>query len=214
MGFLSKLFGKEDEGEKALREYMKSIWKIIDDEEYQISLLPQIVRESIRNGAAIDQLPDGVGLFGFQKENPIPVNGAVGELAYLSRLETVEGERLLFHRIGSIDRIDVFEAVTYSGSEWHLFYVDFYHPRRSRIAPLGFRIASEPRQFSGFHKFAQNFPYDFVEAKQATEDMLRLAYIPIGNVLSQIQQQVFVRPSAHKAKLDMITKMITSRSDM
>lgn len=214
MGFLSKLFGKEDEGEKSLNDAMKAIWKIIDDEKYQNSLLPPMIKDMMEAGGAVDQLPNGLGRFGLDEGNPIPVNGAIGELAYLSRLETNQGERLLFHRVGSINLIDIFEAVTYSGSEWYIFYVDLYHPRRSRIAPPGFKMAAEPRQFSGFHKFIRNFPYDFVEAKQATEDMLRLAYIPVGNVVPQIQQKVFVRSSTHKAKLDMVTKRMTSRSDM
>ncbi len=90
--------------------------------------------------------------------------------------------RILFHRIGAVNTVDVFEAVTYSGSGWFVFFLDMYHPRRSRQAPEGFVIAKEPRQFSGFHNYCKNFPYDFVEAKQESPDMLRLAYIPLSHV--------------------------------
>lgn len=213
MGFLSKLFGKEDEGEKQLREMTQKIWKIIDDEKFQNSLISDLVAEEIKNGASIDQLPNGIGEFGLEEGNPIPVNGSIGELAYLSRLETIQGERLLFHRIGAINTIDVFEAVTYSGNAWFLFFMDVYHPRRSRKAPSGFRIASDPRQFSGFHNYCQNFPYDFSEAKYALpENMVRLAYIPTGNVMPQIQRRAFTRPLAHKAKLDMVKNRLQSYS--
>ena len=34
MGFFSKLLGKEEEGNKALREAMQMIWKIVDDEKF------------------------------------------------------------------------------------------------------------------------------------------------------------------------------------
>lgn len=214
MGFLSKLLGKENEGDKQLRDAMKMIAKIIDDESFQNSLVPEVVAEMIKNGLSVDQLPNGVGVFGLEEGNPIPVNGAIGEMAYLSRLETNQGERLLFHRIGAINMIDVFEAVTYSGSAWYIFFMDVYHPRRSRKAPPGFRIATELRQFSGFNNYSRNFPYDFAESKQAVDNILRLAYIPIGNVTPQIQSQVFNRPMAHKAKLEIITSMMTSRTDV
>src|SRR3546814_10801196 len=61
-------------------------------------------------------LPNGSGPFGFTETNPIPVNGPIGQLAYLSRLETQSGQRILFHRLGAIDKVDVFEAVTFDGS--------------------------------------------------------------------------------------------------
>jgi hypothetical protein len=214
MSFLSRLFGKEDDVSRELREAMKTIWRIIDDEEFQNSFLPELIAGMVKSGAAVDRLPNCVGAYGLEATNPIPVNGAIGELAYLSRLETPHGERLLFHRIGAINMIDVFEAVTYSGGAWFVFFVDVYHPRRSRVAPIGLRIATEPRQFSGFHNHCPNFPYDFAEAKQATADILRLAYIPLGNVMPQIEKKAFTRPMAHKAKLDIVTSMMTSRMDV
>ena len=214
MGFFSKLMGKEDEGEKALKEAMKMIWKIIDDENYQNTLLGNEMEALLKSTPAIDERPDGQGVFGLDERNPIPVNGAIGELAYLSKLETNNGERMIFHRIGAINTLDVFEAVTYSGSGWYIFFVDLYHPRRSRKAPPGFHIANEPRQFSGFHNFCRNFPYDFSEAKQASPDMLRMAYIPLGNVMQQIEKKVFTRPMPHKAKLDIVISKMSSRSDM
>lgn len=214
MGFFSKLLGKEDEGDKALREAMQMIWKIIDDEKFQNTLLGDDMEALLKNTPAIDERPDGEGAFGLDERNPIPVNGAIGELSYLSRLETSNGERMMFHRIGAINMIDVFEAVTYSGSGWYLFFVDLYHPRRSRKAPPVFRIASEPRQFSGFHNYCYNFPYDFADAKQASPEMLRLAYIPFGNVMPQIEKKAFARPMSHKAKLDIVKSKMSSRSDM
>src|SRR3546814_8182704 len=104
----------------------------------------------------------------------IPVNGPIGQLAYLSRLETQSGQRILFHRLGAIDKVDVFEAVTFDGSGWFIFFVDLYHPRRSRLTPDGFRFTKDVAQFSGFHKFCENFPYDFVEKKASDRKSTRL----------------------------------------
>src|SRR3546814_8965631 len=49
----------------------------------------------------------------------------------------------------------------------------------------------------GFHKFCENFPYDFVEKKASErESGLSMAYIAISKVSDQIQNRVFNRPLA------------------
>jgi len=211
MGLFSSLFGapKED----PLKNAMQAIYRLIDDEEHQNGLLPDVVAHAIKRGLACDVIPGATGRFGYEAGNPIPVNGAIGELAYLSKLETTQGERLLFHRIGAIDSMDVFEAVTYSGSAWYIFFVDMYHPRRSRRAPDGFVIAKDPRQFSGFHNCCADFPYDFVAAKLQSPELLRFAYIPLGHVTEAIGRRAFTRPLSHKAKLDIVLSQLSSRLD-
>ena len=81
MGFFSKLLGKEDEGDKALREAMQMIWKIIDDEKFQNTLLGDDMEALLKNTPAIDERTDGEGAFGLDERNPIPVHGAIGELS-------------------------------------------------------------------------------------------------------------------------------------
>jgi hypothetical protein len=87
MGFLSNLFG-ESKDQKALREAFEQIHRILDDEQYQLEMLHPAVRQMVESGPAYDKDPNGSGPFGFMESNPIPVNGAIGELAYLSKLET------------------------------------------------------------------------------------------------------------------------------
>lgn len=211
MGVFSKLFGNEEED--AFNQAMEKIRRLIEDEEYQNNLLPEALSALIKAAPACDVIPGATGQFGLDITNPIPVNGAIGELAYLSNLETLNCDRLLFHRIGAVNTLDVFEAVTFSGSAWFIFFVDFYHPRKSRRAPEGFRLAQEARQFSGFHKFCPNFPYDFAEQKQSEHGSgLSLAYIAMSKVMEPISQRKFNRPLAHKAKLSLIEGQMTSRS--
>lgn len=210
MGFLSKLFGENKE-EKALREALGHIHRIIDDEKFQLELVHPAMKAMLESAPAYDKDPNGTGPFGFTETNPIPVNGPIGQLAYLSKLETARGERILFHRIGAVDKIDVFEAVTFSGSEWFILFVDLYHPRRSRITPDGFHFTREVAQFCGFHKFCNNFPYDFIEMKQSErESGLSMAYIAISKVAEFIQNRAYQRPLAHKAKLDLVKSRVTS----
>ena len=210
MGFVSKLFGGNKE-DKALREALEQIRRIIEDEQFQLDMLHPEMKEMIESRPDYDKDPNGTGPFGLVETNPIPVNGSIGQLAYLSKLETEREERILFHRIGAMDTIDVFEAVTFSGSEWFILFVDLYHPRRSRLTPDGFRFTDEMGQFSGFHKFCADFPYDFVEMKQSErESGLSMAYIAISKVMEPIQNRAYQRPLAQKAKLDLVRSRMTS----
>lgn len=213
MGFLSKIFGnsEEEKQKKALQDAFAMVRKVIEDEEFQLSLSPGLA-EMLKTAPAVDENPGSTGSFGFIETNPIPVNGAIGEIAYLSKLQTLSGERVIFHRLGAIKTVDVFEAVTFSGSEWFIFFLDLYHPRKSRKAPDGFKFTKDLAQFSGFHKFCADFPYDFVEKKQTESDSgLSFAYIPISNVQQQIQGRNFTRPVAHKVKLEMVLNRLSSR---
>src|SRR5262245_41796574 len=110
MGFLSNLFGgKEDDGQKALRDAFAMIRKVIEDEEYQLEFVHPVMKPKILASPCYDKDPKGTGAFGLVETNPIPTNGPIGQIAYLSKLETNAGQRLLFHRLGSIGTIDAFE---------------------------------------------------------------------------------------------------------
>lgn len=210
MGLLSNLFGGKRE-ESALREALAPILRVLDDEKFQLELVHPTMKAMLESAPAYDKDPNGSGPFGFSETNPIPVNGPIGQLAYLSRLETLSGQRILFHRIGAIGTLDVFEAVAFDGSEWFILFVDLYHPRRSRLTPDGFRFTKDVAQFSGFHKFCVDFPYDFIEKKGSeSESGLIMAYIAISQVSEQIQNQVFIRPLAHKAKLELVKTRLSS----
>lgn len=210
MGLLSSLFGGNKE-EKALREALGHIHRILDDEMFQLEFVHPSMKAMLESSPAYDKDPNGSGPFGLTETNPIPVNGPIGQLAYLSKLETQSGQRILFHRLGAIGTVDVFEAVTFNGSEWFILFVDLYHPRRSRLTPDGFRFTKDVAQFSGFHKFCKDFPYDFVEKKASEQESgLSMAYIAISKVSEQIQNRVFNRPLAHKAKLELVKSRMSS----
>jgi hypothetical protein len=211
MGFLSNLFGaKEDEGKKALQGAFAMIQKVIEDEEYQLEFVHPMMKPVIQANPAYDRDPKGTGPFGLVETNPIPTNGPVGQIAYLSKLETASGQRLLFHRLGSIGKIDAFEAVSFDGREWFILFVDMYHPRKSRLSPDGLRFTQTLAQFSGFTTYCENFPYDFIEKKGAQPPSpVRLAYIAVSRVAPQLEARVFTRPLAHKAKLDLIRSRLS-----
>ena len=210
MGFLSKMLERYT-AKKILMDGVRQIHRLINDEKLQLQLLNPEIRGMVEAGPAWDKNPNGTGPFGFVETNPIPVNGPIGQLAYLSKLETESGQRILFHRLGAIGTVDVFEAVSFNGKEWFILFSDPYHPRRSRLTPEGFTFTQEVGQFSGFTKCCDNFPNDFAEKKYSLpEGGVRIAYIAVGRVSPQIENQVFTRPLAHKAKLDLIMSRLSS----
>jgi hypothetical protein len=210
MGLLSKLFGKGDGPPKGaqldpeVRKIFEKIERLLRDDEAQLELVDPEIREILKRAPFYDKSPDGSGPFGLCITNPIPTNGPVGELAYLSRLRTSDGERILFHRIGAAEKIDIYEAVTFSGGRWFLFYLDMYHPKKSRLAPAGFVLSKEACQFSGFNCHCPGFPYDFAEIRHRSGG-LRPAYMPMGDIARAIDSKAYDRPAAHIERLRQLT---------
>jgi hypothetical protein len=182
-----------------LEEGLKMISTLVDDEGYQNSLLEPPIAKEITSGEALDEIAGAEGAFGFSATNPIPVNGRLGELSYLSRLRNERGERLFFHRVGSLDLVDVYEAVSWSGNDWYVFYLDIYHPRRSRKSPNGFSISTVLGQFTGFYVACSEFPMDFAE--QRRECPFSLGYISTETATEALKAGKFVRPDKHRAAL-------------
>ncbi len=85
VGIFSKIFGRGSSS-SALDEALRGVNRIIDDEAYQVEILAPLVKDLIIKGPIYDKDPTGTGPFGFGDTNPIPVNGPLGELSYLSRL--------------------------------------------------------------------------------------------------------------------------------
>lgn len=90
----------------------------------------EILGAKYLNGLDCDRLPNGKGVFG-SLENPIPVNGLIGEIKYLVKLRGRTGEPLMFHRVGSMgspvvdDPVDCYEVVCMDATQWNHLYFDF-----------------------------------------------------------------------------------------
>ena len=94
-----------------------------------------------REMGEVDTWPNATGEFGRTPTNPILVNQTFGEITYLSRLQTVDGQRMIFHRAGSVaGAIDAFELVSGDGKFFDVLYVDMYHRHCSKIAPKGYTL--------------------------------------------------------------------------
>lgn len=202
-----KFWKRRGDLDPQVRAIFEKLSRFLVDEAAQNDMLPEPFRSLVVNGAAVDRIAHGFGEFGFDLNNPIPVNGPLGEILYLSSLLHDSGEPLLIHRLGSIGKVDVFETVTFDGKHWELFYLDLYHPRKSRVAPKGYRFGSYLRGhplFRGTTAFVPDFPRDLY---RQTFDWSKLQ-IGIGVLdtsIRGIEDRVsFARPAKHAAFLETL----------
>ena len=175
--FLCRLSG-DDEGryeqERVILEYFDFVnsddeqnRKFLEIAKNHEELLASWLREML--GGAVDINPGATGDFGHDINNPIPVNGTFGELTYLSRLLTSSGKKIVFHRLGSIGTIDVFETVSQSGDEWDILFLDSYHTRKTRLTPKNykFQVDDDGRPFTiwirGVDGCIEDFPLSFYD---------------------------------------------------
>jgi hypothetical protein len=95
--------------------------------------------------ALINIIPEGEGPFGLCKQNPIPVNGEIGEVYYLSRLRTENNTKVQYKRRGStrswnIPRpIDIYQ-ISVEGKKICDLYLCPYYTTNSELAPEGFKF--------------------------------------------------------------------------
>ena len=133
--------------------------EIIDSMPYSsIDFMPECAIKRYAAGE-VDELPNAQGEFGRTPTNPILVNRTWGEITYLSRLLTANGQRMIFHRVGSIeDAIDAFELVSVDGKFSNVLFVDMYHRHCSKKAPTGYTLLEILDGITGTSENNPEFP--------------------------------------------------------
>ena len=95
-------------------------------------------------GKRLDEMPNGVGEFGLEVSNPIPVHGIAMIKVYLGFLATPDYQRIRFERVCSIDDAkmpgptDEYDIFDQSGKLLTKLYVNAYAQGTSERAPQGF----------------------------------------------------------------------------
>jgi len=196
--------GKE---ELLLDREIDTIQRVMEDEAYQNTFLAPEVAARVASGDGVDQRADARGEFGFDVRNPVPVNGPLGVITYLSRLKTSQGERLMFQRVGGDSDVQAYEAVTYSGEQWFVFFLDIYHPRKSRMLPKGFEFSGDVAMFSGFVDTSEEFPQDYRQRVKLLDTRLQPAYAPETRFGGNLSAGGFERPLTQWAKLEALGTM-------
>lgn len=120
-----------------------------------VSMIPKEMADLLLNeiktnpqACKFDVIPQGIGEFGLDKSNPIPIYGIPSNEIYLNKLRTMKGERIRFRRFGSsehvniIKLIDEYEIFNNAGDTIAKLYLSPYHWKTSDKAPKGFKIAN------------------------------------------------------------------------
>jgi hypothetical protein len=99
-------------------------------------------------GCDTDEIPSGLGEFGFDPTNPIPVRGWASNEIYLSGLRAKNGRAVTFKHLGSVKlpnilgHIDEYE-ISQDGQVLCKLYVCPYNKKTSGRPPRGFILIQE-----------------------------------------------------------------------
>jgi hypothetical protein len=187
----------------------EKLHRFLNDERAQNDRLPESYRAGIQGGLDCDEVSGARGEFGRSFQNPIPVNGPIGEILYLSNLRTNDRTPIMFHRIGSKNGADAFETVSLDGKVWDILFLHLYHPRKSRRAPTGYGIAQERQDlFLGTSEFVDGFPRHIQDA--ARDAFQQWVGIPMRTpeLRRALEQVVFRRPKQHQDRLTATLSML------
>lgn len=210
MGFFDRLFGGSmrrfgsdiPPDAEAVLEKIRNFMLV---EATQNSAYPAALQQRMAAGGAVDEVVGAMGEFGREIRNPIPVNGPIGELVYISRMALPGGCSIMGHRLGSIDTIDVYETVALDGSRWDLLFFDPYHTRKSKRLPSGYQATRDGQPFLLATNLAvQAFPLGMYAA--ISECTARV--IGMSLVSPQLREerlfQGFSRPPGHLRSMEAL----------
>ncbi len=182
------------------------VHRLLSDESLQNQMLPEGLKHEILWSDSVDVVPGAWGEFARDLNNPIPTNGPLGEILYLSSLKLEDGRPIAFQRLGSVDKVDVFEVVTFDGGWWDLLHLTMYFPRKSKVAPTGYRFFGEERgQFwiRGVNDFAPEFPAGILRRTvEYTERRFGWSIADPG--LKSLDSVPWERSARHKSVLDQL----------
>lgn len=214
MDFLSKIFGKKKSNDDLpgnVRDALFRLTSILNDDEKQNALMPDDFQKKCLVDGEIDISIGNNIDFGRTPHLAIPVNGPLGELTYLSRLQTATGSRFFFHRLGSIKyesrNIDVFEIVSWNGALFDILYFDYYHNKKIEIAPSGYSFANRVEGLTGINQYIDKFPQNIYEATQALAKKILGA--PLANPLMRhVDTSKIKRPLEFGKKITQVIEDI------
>lgn len=210
MSFFGKLLAKKTDPSEEVKAIFEKIHQVTVNESVQNSLMPEALYKQMEANGGVDEIPSSSGDFGHTITNPIPVNGLLGEVLYLSIISTKYGDKVFSHRIGSSKHIDIFEVVSRNGDFWDILYLNMYYIRKSRKAPVGYKFQSNddvlllrsiryysPEFPNNFHAILSNYSKESIGMSIADKD---------AKLISNVK-----RPVEQINKLSAVEKIIQGR---
>jgi len=149
-------------------------------------------------------------------DDPVRVNGPLGELTYISRLMNKNGVGFIGHRLGSMHGVDIFEIVSEDFEDWDLIYFDMYWLSKDLIAPDGLELVTDgvwPGGASGIsatNNFLAHFPNDFWPNLMQTTNAL-LNFPAVKTNLKHLNTNDRMRPSWHDRSIRSVIVEIRAK---
>ena len=88
----------------------------------------------------------------------------------------------MFHRLGSLSNVDIYETVSLDGAIWDILFLHQYHPRKSQRTPSGYQFVTgteRNRLLVGVNDFVAAFPERLPDAiASLSERMFRFSNLP------------------------------------
>jgi hypothetical protein len=195
-----------------VKDVFSKLQRLMNNESAQNERLPEPIRSEVRRGADCDEIAGGVGEFGRDPRNPIPVNGPAGELIYLSNVRTADSQQIMFHRLGSLRNVDIYETVSFDGAIWDILFLHQYHPRKSRRPPSGYKTAPSTEHdgvLLGTNDFLASFPHHLPDSIANTSERAFGIRMRPSQVREALGRAVFERPTGHLTKLKVIMDVLS-----
>ena len=125
----------------------KSAWDALNSnpEFKKMKELYEVLQMGNEEGTDQNVIPEGIGEFGYDLTNPIPVDTVFGNTAYLGRLRTLNGIKVRYERRGSTgtanikNPIDIYEIFD-EEKKIATLYISPYNKKNSTVAPKGFKL--------------------------------------------------------------------------
>lgn len=186
MGIFSYLFdivfkSKEEREVEKIFEKVAHFWE--SDEEQNKLCSPMLIPKM---KSTVNQIPNAIGEFGRDIRNPIPCNGPLGEIAYLSNLLIAETEeKIFFHRLGSSNSIDIYEIISHDGKFYDILYLDMYYQGKSNKIPKGYKYQTSFHMIRGTNHKCDKFP-DQLYSQMLAQAKNSIYFMPIDRDIKNI----------------------------
>ena len=198
-----------------VEDAFKKVHRLMENERAQNERLSEPLRSKVLGGADCDEISAAVGEFGRDPRNPIPVNGPLGEMVYLSNLRTDTLKQIIFHRLGSLSDVDIYETASLDGAKWDILFLHPYHPRKSRRAPSGYQMMmgqKSGRILLGCNDFVAAFPTGLADAIAKESERAFGFRMRPRQIRDALAETIFKRPIDHLKRLRIIVDALKERA--
>lgn len=192
---------RKESSKQSIGRIFEKVRQILTNEEIQNEKLPPMFKSLLKENTLERSISR---LFGMSPNDPIRVNGSLGEVIYISMLRTPENVPFIGHRLGSLGKIDIYEICSEDFKDWRILFFDLYWLQKDKYAPSGLTLSLNDCPFiSAINKFNNTFPNEFWPlVLDTTNDLLGVA--AVRTTIKEIDYSLSSRPKEHSEMLKNI----------